>query len=217
MLWPDQGYRAPVMVMPSPRGARVRSAVRGRLSVRRLFGADGGASADVARPDSSSATVPRMAGLPTEDWFIDDRNGVEQCFGCGEANEAGLHLRFRLLPDGDIETRLRAPAHFQGVEGILHGGIQAAMLDEVMCVAAESSLPPDIGRADLVTAELSLRYLRPVSMRAEVIARARMVSRAGPDIYVHGEIVDADGRELTTARSRWRVARRPVSGPASRS
>jgi uncharacterized protein (TIGR00369 family) len=149
-----------------------------------------------------------MAGLAADDTFVGDRDGVEHCFGCGPANEAGLRLRFRMIEDGAIETRLRPPVHFQGVDDILHGGIQAAVLDEVMGVAAERSLPPEAGRSALVTAELSLRYLRPVWLHAEVVARARVVASAGPDIYVHGEIIDSDGRELTTARSRWRMPRR---------
>lgn len=139
--------------------------------------------------------------------FTGDRDGIGHCFGCGPDNSGGLRLRFRQLESGDIETRLAAPTHFQGVDGVLHGGIQAAVLDEVMGIAAEKSLPAGTERTALVTAELALRYLRPVLMNEVVVARARVVGVHGSDVFVHGEIIDGDGRELTTARSRWRMPR----------
>jgi uncharacterized protein (TIGR00369 family) len=146
-----------------------------------------------------------------DEFFTVDRDGVAGCFGCGPANPAGLRLRFRVLAGGIIETRLQAPKHFEGVEGVLHGGIQSAMLDEVMGVAAERSLSASAARTALVTAELSLRFLRPVLTSEEIVARGRVVATSGADIYVHAEIVDAEGRELTTARSRWRMPRTSVS------
>jgi uncharacterized protein (TIGR00369 family) len=88
---------------------------------------------------------------------------------------------------------------------VLHGGIQATVLDEVMGVAAQLRLPPDAGRQALVTAELALRYRRPVPCVGEVRARARVVAIDGADYYVHGEIVDGADQPLTTARSRWRL------------
>jgi uncharacterized protein (TIGR00369 family) len=142
---------------------------------------------------------------PEADTFTVDREGVDACFGCGQANEAGLRLRFRELPDGSVETVLRPPPHFSGVDGVLHGGIQATMLDEVMGVAAQLRLPADAGRRALVTAEIAVRYRRPVDIRGDVAARARVVAVDGADYYVHGEIVDAAGELLTTARSRWRL------------
>jgi uncharacterized protein (TIGR00369 family) len=141
--------------------------------------------------------------------FTVDRDGVGNCFGCGQANEAGLRLRFRVTPDGGVETSVRPAAHFAGVEGVLHGGIQATVLDEVMGVAAQLRLPPEAGRQALVTAELALRYRRPVPSGGEVRARARVVAVDGADYYVHAEIVDAEDRPLTTARSRWRL---PAAG-----
>ena len=146
-----------------------------------------------------------MEDLAGDGSFTVDRAGVGHCFGCGQANEAGLRLRFRTAADGSVETSLRPPGHFAGVEGVLHGGIQATILDEVMGVAAQLRLPEGAGRQALVTAELALRYRRPVPSSGEVVALARVVAVHGADFYVHGEIVDEAGGLLTTARSRWRL------------
>jgi uncharacterized protein (TIGR00369 family) len=168
---------------------------------RHEAGIEAGIEADADR------FVPATEGIvvAADGTFAVDRDGVESCFGCGQSNEGGLRLRFRARRDGTVETVLRPPAYFAGVSGVLHGGIQAAVLDEVMGVAAQLSLPPDAGRRALVTAELALRFRRPVLIDAGVRARARVVAIDGADYYVHGEIVGDGDEELTTARSRWRL------------
>ena len=149
--------------------------------------------------------------VETEDaggWFTTGPAETGTCFGCGPANEDGLRLRFRELEDGrTIETRVQVPAHYAGVAGVLHGGIQATVLDEVMGVAASRALPQGPEHVPCVTAEISLSYLRPVPMEGHVVARSRVERIEGRDVYVTGEIVGPDGRELTTASSRWRRLR----------
>ena len=137
-----------------------------------------------------------------------DREGVGNCFGCAPGNPSGLHLRFLRRPDQSIEARVHLDHNLCGFEGVVHGGIQSAILDEVMGVAAQFALPSEADNLACVTAELSLQFLRPVMITGEVIAHAKVVHTKGRDIYVHGEIVAEDGSPLTTARSRWRQARR---------
>lgn len=151
-----------------------------------------------------------MSGGVAGEYLLVERDGLNACFGCGADNPHGLQLRFRMLEDGrTVETILRPAGHLAGVDGVLHGGIQSTVLDEVMGVAAQYALPDGASRAPCVTAELSVRFLRPVPMDGEVVARAQVVRVDGRDLYVHAEIVAADGAELTTARSRWRQLRAP--------
>ncbi len=143
-----------------------------------------------------------------EGWFSTGIGELGTCFGCGPANPDGLRLRFRKLHDGvTVETHLHPPPFMAGVAGVLHGGIQATVLDEVMGVAAAESLPPGPDRPPCVTAEIAVRYLRPVPMEGHVVARARLERVDGRDLYVRGEIIAADGTQLTTADSRWRQLR----------
>ena len=141
------------------------------------------------------------------DAIVIDREGVDNCFGCGLHNTHGLKLNFRHLPSGAVEVRTTLAAHFCGFDNVVHGGVQATILDEVMGVAAQLALPQDAGKAACATAEMSLRYLRPVPLDREIIARATVVHVRDRDFYVHGDIVSEIGETLTSARSRWRQAR----------
>lgn len=136
-----------------------------------------------------------------------DRDGVGNCFGCSPDNAGGLHLRFWRLADGSLEVRHRADSHHEGATGVVHGGIQATILDEVMGVTAQLALPDGAGSAPCVTAEMQLRYRRPVPLAEEVVARARVVRTDGPNIWVDGEIVGPGGEALTIATSRWQQLR----------
>ncbi len=147
--------------------------------------------------------IPDLTAGPPSPVVI-DRSGVDRCFGCGEANEDGLHLRFERYGDGTVEARHRASANHCGLDTVVHGGIQATILDEVMGVAAQHALPADASDLACITAEMHLRYRRPVPMADDVIARARVDRVDGRDIHVSGALVAADGTTLTEATSRWR-------------
>ncbi len=55
----------------------------------------------------------------------------QHCFVCGVSNPFGLHLRFFETAPDEVTAYVTLPDHFQGYPGITHGGIIAAMLDEV--------------------------------------------------------------------------------------
>ena len=53
-----------------------------------------------------------------------------QCFGCSPDNKNGLRLNFH--EDGEyIRAEWNPEEHFQGWIDVLHGGIQATLLDEI--------------------------------------------------------------------------------------
>ena len=136
-----------------------------------------------------------------------ERSGVDQCFGCSTSNEKGLGLRFSRYDDGTIETRHLTEQHHCGFDTVIHGGIQAAILDEVMGVAAQSTLTHDALDLACATAEIHLQYLRPAFLAEEVIARAWVTEVEGRDIFVEGVLLSAEMVEVTTATSRWRQIR----------
>lgn len=136
-----------------------------------------------------------------------DRDAVGRCFGCGHANEQGLRLTFSRYPDGTVESRHVTAPHHCGVDTVVHGGIQATLLDETMGVAAQLGLEDAATNAPCVTAEMQLAYKRPVPMDGEVVVRARLVRVEGRDLHIEGAIVADDGTLLTTAVSRWRQLR----------
>ena len=116
-------------------------------------------------------------------------------------------MTFSRYSDGTIESRHRTAPHHCGVDTVVHGGIQATLLDEVMGVAAQLGLADGADPMPCVTAEMQLAYRRPVLMADEVVVRARLTSVDGRDLHVEGAIVGENGTLLTTAVSRWRQLR----------
>lgn len=102
------------------------------------------------------------------------KDRYEQCFGCGRANAIGLHLDgFRV--DGDTVAASFTPkSEYRGFDGVLHGGIVAAALDEVLGWTA--ILLEDVMA---VTATLDLRYRRPAPASGDYRLRGRVVERRG--------------------------------------
>lgn len=130
------------------------------------------------------------------------------CFGCSPHNERGLKLEFVRTGPREVECRYTCAPHFGGMPGVIHGGVQAAILDEVMGVAAHLAFAPEDDVA-IATVDFALRYRRPVPTGTEVLIRAELERSEGKDVFVRGEIQDPSGRALTTATARWRqIARR---------
>jgi len=125
-----------------------------------------------------------------------------QCFGCSPHNERGMRMRFRSVGPGVVESHHTVEEHLAGAPGVVHGGIQAVLLDEAMGVAIHQS---DGGAdIDVVTAEFKLRYRRPVATGVPLVVRGTLQRREGRDFWLEGAIVDASGELLTVAEARWR-------------
>lgn len=133
------------------------------------------------------------------EWIVMD-GPEDYCFGCGQRNERGLRLRFRLDTDG-VEAEYEAPKHYAGAPGVLHGGIQAALLDEVQGIAVLTAAGE---KARIVTADFRLRYRRPVPAETPLTIRGRMVRAEDPSYFTEGEVVDQSGDVLTQAEARYR-------------
>src|ERR1035437_994551 len=81
--------------------------------------------------EANLAATPGRAQEPGPRAPVVLKTEPHACFGCGELNEAGLHLQLHLEP-GRCWTELVIPDRFEGWEGIVHGGIISTILDEVM-------------------------------------------------------------------------------------
>ncbi|MDJ0789724.1 MAG: PaaI family thioesterase [Myxococcota bacterium] len=136
----------------------------------------------------------------SEEWIVHD-GPEDRCFGCGQRNEDGLRLRFREIGEGQVEAEYTAPTKYDGAPGIVHGGIQATLLDEVLGLAIDRVT--DVPRMDVVTADFKLRYRRPVPSGVPLRIRGRTVATEGRSFFVEGEILDAAGEVLTRAEARW--------------
>jgi len=122
------------------------------------------------------------------------------CFGCGGANAAGMKLEFEANTEtGRVTGRFKIGKDFQGGMGMLHGGIIATLMDEAMGKVCRLS---DV-RA--VTAELSVRYLKPIQVEQEIVVEAFQVKRDGRNLYHEGEIRNSEGTVLARGTGRFVV------------
>jgi uncharacterized protein (TIGR00369 family) len=97
------------------------------------------------------------------------------------------------------------PEHFRGAEGVVHGGIQATILDEVMGLAAHTLLGAEDHK--IVTAELNVRYRKAAPIEVPLTIRGALVRVEGSNMFFTGEILDGSGALLTDADARWKRLR----------
>jgi uncharacterized protein (TIGR00369 family) len=125
-------------------------------------------------------------------------NPENHCFGCGGANDRGMQLTFEQDDTAQrIRGRFQIPATYQGGHSMVHGGIIAMLLDEVM--AKVSRFRHD--RA--VTGELTVRYLKPVPTGQEIVVEGWEVQRNGRSIFREGEIRTGSGVVLASGRAQF--------------
>jgi len=125
-------------------------------------------------------------------------NPANICFGCGGANARGMHLTFEQDDkDRRIRGTFRLGAEYQGGPGFIHGGIIATVLDEVMGKVNR------FRGVRAVTAELSVEYLKPVLVDADLVVEGYEVEKSGRNLHLAGEIRNQSGQVLARSRGRF--------------
>lgn len=112
------------------------------------------------------------------------------CFGCGDHNPHGLHLRFEPLGDDGVTAAFTPQPVHEGFAGVVHGGIVSTLLDEAMAWSTYRL------EAWSVTVQISVRFRRPVEVGAPVRVEARVVGDRGRRLDTHGEVRRADDGTL---------------------
>ncbi|MGH9902536.1 MAG: PaaI family thioesterase [Pyrinomonadaceae bacterium] len=131
------------------------------------------------------------------------------CFGCGPANERGL--RVRSFAGGDETIAEWTPeAYHEAFPGVLSGGIIGTLLDchsnwaaaRHLMLRAGADCPPCT-----VTADYSVRLLRPTPTGGPVRLAARVVESTDTSATVEAELT-AGGKVRATCRGTF-VAVKP--------
>jgi uncharacterized protein (TIGR00369 family) len=120
---------------------------------------------------------------------------ASQCFVCGRDNPYGLHLRFLENDDGEVTAEYVVPERYQSYPGVVHGGIVAAMLDEV---AGRVFMHADSNRF-MYTVKLSIRYRKPVPIGEPLTIKGHAQRDTGRVGMATGEIYDSRGKLLAEA------------------
>ena len=130
-------------------------------------------------------------------------NPSNKCFGCGGDNAGGMKLTFE---QDNVKRRIVGRfvlgERYQGGGGFAHGGIIALLLDEAMGKVCR------FREVRAVTAELSVEYLKPVSVDKEIIVEGHEARQEGRNLFLVGEIRNEAGEVLARGQGRFVVISR---------
>ena len=119
-----------------------------------------------------------------EDRFQAIRQAVHsRCIVCGQKCSGGLNLEFEILDDGSVSAVLENGRHYEGYDGLLHGGIIAAIADGAMtnCLFAHG--------ITAVTAELNVRFRHPLTVNTPLRVVAKILRRNEPLFVIEAELI----------------------------
>lgn len=137
------------------------------------------------------------------------------CFGCSPHNEIGLCLEF--FENGDEILAVWKPEKkYEGWTGVLHGGIQATLIDE----AAAWFVFVKLGTSG-VTSGLNVEYIKPVYIsKGNITVTAKLVSHEKTDAVIKCTLTDGEGEICAEATAKYfcypeKIARARYNYPGS--
>jgi uncharacterized protein (TIGR00369 family) len=122
--------------------------------------------------------------------------GIEgyHCFGCSPDNHLGLKMEF-YEEGGFVLCEWKPEPHFGGYNNVLHGGIQATLLDEIAAWTVQVKL-----RTAGVTAGLDLKFRKPVFtdegnilLKASIGKVEKQIAIVNTELYDHENEICCEG------------------------
>ena len=112
--------------------------------------------------------------------------GHSGCLMCGQKDPLLLALRFFPVGDNAVRTEFRPRSLVQGYDGIVHGGIVAALLDSAMtnCMFHKG--------IKAVTGDLHVRYKKQIPIDTFLELKAQIMLIKPPLYYLRAEISQGD-------------------------
>jgi acyl-coenzyme A thioesterase PaaI-like protein len=149
----------------------------------------------LSRIRNHRATLAAVTSIELEDGeSIQDRYFSDgRCFGCGPANEHGLHLRSFPVAEGLVAEWEPAPQH-EAFPGVLCGGIIGTLLDCHGNWTAWSALfeRDGVARPYTVTARYEVKLLRPTPLDRPVSLRSEPIEVMDDRVEVEA-LLESDG------------------------
>ena len=99
------------------------------------------------------------------------------------------YIGFKIVrfEEGNVRLKLNIEKHMLNVNGSLHGGIHATMLDMILGIVIRS-----LTKARVVTTSLTVHYLGSMSA-GEIFAEAKVLQHGYKTAFAEGEIKDSTG------------------------
>ncbi|MDR2009656.1 MAG: PaaI family thioesterase [Bacteroidales bacterium] len=123
-----------------------------------------------------------------------EKGGKKKCFGCSPNNKYSLQMTF--FEDGeDIWSEWQPRPEFDSWDNIVHGGIQACLIDET----AGWLIVKNIGRFT-VTKELDIKFKKPLNSNLGIIKTKASLIRIEDNIaYIDVEVFNHEMQLCTKA------------------
>lgn len=128
--------------------------------------------------------------------FVKHHPKEYRCFGCSPANEIGLQLEF--FEDGESIVATWMPQkRFEGYFNVLHGGIQATLLDEVAAWVVNVKC-----KTAGVTSSINVKYRQPIYLDGGALTVRGWVDSVNRRLAtVKAQILNSEGKVMAEAEA----------------
>ncbi|MBA3881292.1 MAG: PaaI family thioesterase [Chthoniobacterales bacterium] len=131
------------------------------------------------------------------------------CFGCGPANPDGVHVRSFARGD-EVVAEWTPQPKYEAFPGVLNGGIIGTLLD-CHCNWTAAYHLMQKARADsppcTVTADYTIKLLRPTPTNGSVSLSARVVESSGDRATIEGTLFSSTGKACAMCRGTFVAVR----------
>lgn len=127
--------------------------------------------------------------------FVEKPKSHDQCLLCGNENRIGLGLKFKSKGSA-VCAEIMVHELLQGYNGILHGGVIAALLDSAMANALFHN------GIEAVTGDMHIKFTESVPIDKKVKVIGRVVECSSPLFKTEGEII-LNRRVVASAAARF--------------
>ncbi|MBO0997357.1 PaaI family thioesterase [Bacillus sp. SD075] len=113
------------------------------------------------------------------------------------------HIGFEIIrfEEGNVTIKLNIEEHLLNVNGTLHGGIHATMLDTILGMVTRS-----VTKSKVVTTSLTVHYLASISS-GELFAEAKVLQKGYKIAFTEGEIKDIEGNIIAKGTGIFKIIR----------
>uniref|UniRef100_A0A7V3ZWH1 Acyl-coenzyme A thioesterase THEM4 n=1 Tax=candidate division WOR-3 bacterium TaxID=2052148 RepID=A0A7V3ZWH1_UNCW3 len=122
----------------------------------------------------------------------------DYCFACGKKNPIGFQLSIWETGNG-VKTEFIVKKEFEGYKDIVHGGIVATLLDEMIAWACRKK------GYQAVTAELTVRYKKPMVINQKYFAFGEIKKIHHRLIIGESKIVDESDNLIAFAQAKMYI------------
>lgn len=146
------------------------------------------------RSRRSKALPPRPV-RPPSDWAqVDELEGFHK--------EVGFRIDPKGTKPGTCVVGGRVEARHLNINGVVHGGVYATILDTALGGSVVTMLKDDEVTA---TTSLYVEFLRPAREGQTLRAEGHLIRRGRHLAFVEGRLTDGDGTLLSLAHGTWYI------------